>query len=66
MTIELKSNHNLNEIKELLSNKGDTVINFIINDKNIKAFYSLQENRKFDVKHLKALKAMKYVEKITV
>ncbi len=66
VTIELKSNHNLNEIKELLSNKGDTVINFIINDKNIKAFYSLQENRKFDVKHLKALKAMKYVEKITV
>ena len=66
VTIELKSNYNLDEIKELLSSRGDTAINFIINDKNKRAFYSLQENRKFDVKHLKALKAMKYVEKITV
>ena len=35
-------------------------------DKNIKAIYSLQENRKFNLNHLKALKAKKYIEKITV
>ena len=66
VTIELKDNYNLNEIKELLSNKGDTEINLIIKAKNKKAFYSLQENRKFDLNHLKVLKGKKYVEKITV
>ena len=64
--IELKNNFNLEEIKELLSNKGDTEINIIIKDKNRSAHYSLQENRKFDLSHLKALKTKKYVEKITV
>ena len=64
--IELKNNYNLNEIKELLSNKGDTEINLIIRDKNNEAHYSLQENRKFDLNLLKALKAKEYVKKITV
>ena len=40
MTIELKNDYDLNEIKELLSNKGETEINLIIKDKNKKAFYS--------------------------
>ena len=66
VTIELKDDYNLNEIKQLLSSKGDTEINLVVKDKNKQAFYSLQENRKFDLNHLKALKAMKYVEKITV
>jgi hypothetical protein len=56
----------LNEIKQLLSIKGETTINLVIKDKNKQAFYSLQENRKFDFNHLKTLKAKKYVEKITV
>ena len=66
VTIELKNDYNLNEIKELLSNKGETEINFVIRDNNKKALFSLQENRKFDLNHFKALKAKKYVEKITV
>jgi len=66
VTIELKDNYNLNEIKKLLSIKGETTINLVIKDKNKQAYYSLQENRKFDFNHLKALKAKKYVEKITV
>ncbi len=66
VTIELKDNHNLDEIKKLLSNKGETEINLVIKDNNMKAQYSLQENRKFDLNHLRALKAKKYVEKITV
>jgi DNA polymerase-3 subunit alpha len=64
--IELKNNYNLNEIKELLANKGDTEINLIVRDKNNEAHYSLQENRKFDLNLFKALKAKEYVEKITV
>ena len=66
VTIELKDNSNIDEIKKLLSNKGETKINLIVKDKNKLATYSLQENRKFDLNHLKALKAKKYVEKITV
>ena len=66
VTIELKNEFNLHEIKELLSNKGETEINLVIKDKNKKAHYLLKENRKFDFNHLKALKSKKYVEKITV
>ena len=66
VTIELKNNYNLEEIKELLSIKGETEINLLITDKNKKALFLLQENRKFDLNHLRALKAKKYVEKITV
>jgi DNA polymerase-3 subunit alpha len=66
VTIELNKNYNLNEIKELLSNRGETEINIIIINENKQAHYLLQENRKFDFNHLKALKDKKYVEKITV
>jgi|TARA_B100001059_G_scaffold208499_1_gene220815 DNA polymerase-3 subunit alpha len=67
VTIELKKNYNIDEIRELLSINGDTEINLVIKDSNNKAaYYSLQNNRKFDLKHLKALKAKEYVEKITV
>ena len=66
VTIELKNDYNIDEIKELLSNKGETEIKLLIKDKNRQALFSLQENRKFDLNHLKALKAKKYVEKITV
>jgi len=66
VTIELKNNFNIEEIRELLSINGDTEINFIIKDKNKEARYSLQNNRKFDLEHLKALKAKEYVAKITV
>ena len=66
VTIELKNNYKINEIKEILSTEGDTEINLVIKDQDKKASYSLQNNRKFDLKHLKALKAKKYVEKITV
>ena len=56
----------LNEIKELLSNKGETEINLVVKDKNKKVIYLLKENREFDLNHLKSLKTKKYIEKITV
>ena len=62
----LKTNYNINEIKDLLSAEGETKIDLVINNKNKKAHFSLQMNRKFDLNHLKALKAKNYVEKITV
>ena len=66
VTIELNNDYNIDEIKELLSNKGETKIDLIIKDKDQRALFSLQENRKFDLNHLKVLKAKKYVQKITV
>jgi DNA polymerase III subunit alpha len=66
VTIQLKSDCNLEEIREFLSINGETEINLVIKDKNKQAYFSLQNNRKFDLKHLKALKTKKYVEKITV
>ncbi|MDC0545149.1 DNA polymerase III subunit alpha, partial [Pelagibacteraceae bacterium] len=66
VTIELKNNYNLEEIREFLCVNGETEINLVIKNKNKRAQFSLQNNRKFDLKHLKALKAKEYVEKITV
>ena len=39
--------------------------NELKNNKRINLFHSGLNNRKFDLKHLKALKAKEYVEKIT-
>ena len=39
---------------------------WIINYKNKKAHYSLENNRKFNLNHFKALKAKEYVKKIIV
>ena len=66
VTIELNENFKIEEIKKILSNIGDTKINLIFNSKNKKTYYSLQNNRKFDLNHIKALKAKEYVAKITV
>ena len=66
VTIELKNNYDIEEIKELLSSKGETQINILIKNNNQQALFSLKENRKFDLHHLKALKGKEYVEKITV
>ena len=52
--------------KDILSKNGDTKINLVIKNNNKKANYLLHNNRKFDLEHLKALKAKKYVVKINV
>ena len=66
VTIELKENFKINEVRDILSQGGNTSINLIVNDKNKKAYYTLQNNRKFDLNHLKVLKDKEYVVKITV
>ena len=66
VTIELSENCDINELKSLLKNKGETEISFIIHNKNKKVYYNLQNSRKFDFNHLKAIKSKEYVKKITV
>ncbi len=66
VVIELKDNCKIAEIKEILSDQGDTEVSIVIKDQNKKVYYSLKNNRKFKLSHLKALKAKDYVEKIDV
>ena len=66
VTIELKENFNIQEIKKILINKGQTEINLIINNKNKKIHYNLKNTRKFDFNQLKIMKSKEYVKKITV
>jgi DNA polymerase-3 subunit alpha len=66
VTIELKENYNINEIKELLAKEGQTEINLIINNNNQRIHFNLQNARKFDFNQLKAIKNKEYVKKITV
>jgi DNA polymerase-3 subunit alpha len=66
VTIELNENYNIEEIKSLLSSEGQTQISLIINNKNKKIHYNLQNTRKFDFNQLKTIKSKEYVKKITV
>ena len=66
VTIELAENYNIEEIKNLLQKEGGTKVDLIINDKNKKIHYNLQNSRKFDINQLKILKNKEYVKKITV
>ena len=66
VTIELKENFDIHEIKDILSENGDTEVQLVIRNKNKIAHYSLQNTRKFDLDHLNALNSKDYVEKITV
>ena len=54
------------EIKQILSAKGNTEINLVIIKKNQKAYYSLENKRKFDLNHFNSLKTKEYVIKINV
>ena len=59
-TVEFLKNALL-QVHKVVSNGGKLLI---VSTKK-QAYYSLQNNRKFDLKHLKTLKAKDYVEKIT-
>ena len=57
---------NINEIKQILKKEGQTEINLIINKKNQRIHFNLQNPRKFDFNQLKTMKTKEYVKKITV
>ena len=66
VTIEITNVNNIYELKEILSISGNTEINFVVNENNKKACYSLKNNRRVDLKLLKMLKSKEYVTKISV
>ncbi|MFL2852863.1 MAG: DNA polymerase III subunit alpha [Candidatus Pelagibacter sp.] len=66
VTIELKEDFDMQEVKNFLTTEGETEINLIINNNNRRIHYNLENTRKFDFNQLKALKSKEYVKKITV
>ena len=66
VTIELKENYDMKEIKNILNQEGKTEISIIINNNNKRIHYNLENRRKFDLNQLKMMKNKEYVKKITV
>ena len=52
--------------KQILKNEGQTEINLVINKRNQRIHFNLQNPRKFDFNQLKTMKTKEYVKKITV
>ena len=66
VTIELKDNCKLEELKKMLDIKGETDIKLIFNENNKKIYYNLKNPRKFDFNQLKMIKNKEYIKKIIV
>ena len=65
ISIELKENYNLKELKEFLKDKGDTKVNIIVPHNNKKVIISLENDRKFNFKLFNMIKCKEYVRKIS-
>ncbi len=65
VTIELLNTNNLEDFKSLLSEKGKTLVKFIIPVNDKKVVYELQNTRKFNIIMLDNLKNTKNVKKIS-
>ena len=66
VTIELNEDCDIKEVKNILKNEGQTQISLLLNSKNKKILYNLQNARKFDYHKLKIMKNKEYVKKISV
>ena len=62
--IEIDENSDLEEFKKLLDKKGETEINLILNQKDKKYKFKLENLRKFDLKLFNEVKSKEYVKKI--
>ncbi|MFL2889392.1 MAG: DNA polymerase III subunit alpha [Pelagibacteraceae bacterium] len=64
VSIELKENYDLQELKEVLNEEGKTNIELIIEENNKKYTYKLEKARKFDFATFNSVKNKQYVKKI--
>ena len=62
--IEIDENSDFEEFKKLLDKKGETEINLILNQKDKKYKFKLENLRKFDLKLFNEVKSKEYVKKI--
>ena len=65
VSIELRTDYNIEELKEVLKESGNTKINFIIKDKNKSFAFELEKTRKFDLTTFNNDKNKQYVKKIS-
>ena len=63
--IEIDEKLDLNELKKLLQEKGETEIQLILRQKDTKFTIKLENPRKFDLKLFNEVKNREYVKKIT-
>ena len=65
VSIELYENHNLEDLKNLLREEGETQVNIVVKDKNKTLAFKLEKTRKFDFNVLNDVKSKQYVKKIS-
>ena len=65
VSIEVDEKLNFKEFKKLLNEKGQTEIKLILNQKNKKIIFKLENPRKFDLKLFNKVKNNEFVKKIT-
>ena len=65
VSIEIDEKLDLNELKKLLQEKGETEIQLIVRQKDTKFTIKLENPRKFDLKLFNEVKNREYVKKIT-
>jgi len=65
VSIEIDEKLDLNELKKLLQEKGETEVQLILRQKDTKFTIKLENPRKFDLKLFNEVKNRQYVKKIT-
>ena len=65
VSIEIDEKLDLNELKKLLQEKGETEVQLIVRQKDTKFTIKLENPRKFDLKLFNEVKNREYVKKIT-
>ncbi len=65
VSIEIDEKLDLNELKKLLMEKGETEVQLIVRQKDTKFTIKLENPRKFDLKLFNEVKNREYVKKIT-
>ena len=63
--IELNSNYNLEELKNVLKEEGKTQIKLLVVDNNKSFSFELEKTRKFDLNIFNSVKNKEYVKKIS-
>ena len=64
VSIELNDNYNLEDLKSVLKEEGETQINILVKDKNKTLAFQLEKTRKFDFNIFNDIKSKQYVKKI--
>jgi len=65
VSIVVKDEKKLNELKDLLKNNGETKINIILKDKEKNYSFELEKGRKFDFDLFTLIKSKEFIQKIS-